>query len=86
MKKIIIFFKNLKDKVYIKLFEILVESKNRRIPKKLEEDFIELKEQFSFYNDLNQMQKIGIIFAGIILAIIVIYWHFAVITMIFRLF
>ena len=86
MKKLISFFRNLKDKVYIKLFEILVESKNRRIPKKLEEDFIELKEQFSFYNDLNQMQKIGIIFAGIILAIIVIYWHFAVITMIFRLF
>lgn len=63
-----------------------MESKNRRIPKKLEEDFIELKEQFSFFNDLNQMQKIGMIFAGIILAIIVIYWHFAVITMIFRLF
>ena len=86
MKKLISFFRNLKDKVYIKLIELLVESKNRRIPKKLEEDFIELKEQFSFYNDLNQMQKIGIIFAGIILAIIVIYWHFAVITMIFRLF
>lgn len=86
MKKLISFLRNLKEKFYIKLFEILVESKNRRIPKKLEEDFIELKEQFSFYNDLNQMQKIGIIFAGIILAIIVIYWHFAIITMIFRLF
>lgn len=86
MKKLISFLRNLKEKFYIKLFEILVESKNRRIPKKLEEDFIELKEQFSFFNDLNQMQKIGMIFAGIILAIIVIYWHFAVITMIFRLF
>lgn len=86
MKKLISFLKNLKDKVYIKLIEILVESKNRRIPKKLEEDFRELKEQFSFYNDLNQMQKICMIFGGIIIFIIVIYWHFAVITMIFRLF
>lgn len=86
MKKLISFLKNLKDKVYIKLIEILVESKNRRMPKKLEEDFRELKEQFSFYNDLNQMQKICMIFGGIIIFIIVIYWHFAVITMIFRLF
>ena len=44
MKKLISFLKNLKDKVYIKLIEILVESKNRRMPKKLEEDFRELKE------------------------------------------
>ena len=86
MKKLISFFRNLKDKVYIRLIEILVESESRRMPKKLEEEFRELKEQFSFYNDLNQMQKICMIFGGIILAIIVIYWHFAVITMIFRLF
>ena len=86
MKKMIIFLKNLRDKFYIKLIEILVESESRRMPKKLEEDFRELKEQFSFYNDLNQMQKICMIFGGIIIFIIVIYWHFAVITMIFRLF
>lgn len=86
MKKMIIFLKNLRDKVYIKLIEILVESESRRMPKKLEENFRELKEQFSFYNDLNHMQKICMILVGIILAIIVIYWHFAVITMIFGLF
>lgn len=86
MKKLISFLKKLKDKVYIKLIEILVESESRRMPKKLEEDFKELKEQFSFYNDLNQIQKICMILGGIIIAIIVIYWHFAVITMIFRLF
>ena len=86
MKKMIIFLKNLRDKFYIKLIEILVESESRRMPKKLEEDFRELKEQFSFYNDLNHMQKICMILGGIIIAIIVIYWHFAVITMIFRLF
>lgn len=86
MKKLISFLKNLKDKVYIKLIEILVESESKRIPKKLEEDFRELKEQFSFYNDLSQIQKVCIILLGIITFIIVIYWHFAVITMIFRLF
>jgi len=86
MKKMIIFLKNLRDKFYIKLIEILVESESRKMPKKLEEDFKELKEQFSFYNDLNQIQKICMILGGIIIAIIVIYWHFAVITMIFRLF
>ena len=36
MKKLISFFRNLKDKVYIKLIEILVESESRRMPKKLE--------------------------------------------------
>lgn len=86
MKKLISFLKNIKDKVYIKLIEILLESESRKMPKKLEEDLEDLKEQFSFYNDLNQMQKICMIFGGIIIFIIVIYWHFAVITMIFRLF
>lgn len=86
MKKLISFFRNLKDKVYIKLIEILAESESRRIPKKLEEDFRELKEQFSFFNDLSQIQKVCMILLGIIIFIVVIYWHFAVITMIFRLF
>ena len=86
MKKMIIFLKNLKDKVYIKLIEILVESESRKMPKKLEEDFRELKEQFSFFNDLSQIQKVCMILLGIIIFIVVIYWHFAVITMIFRLF
>jgi hypothetical protein len=86
MKKLISFLKKLKDKVYIKLIEILVESESRKMPKKLEEDFRELKEQFSFFNDLSQIQKVCMILLGIIIFIVVIYWHFAVITMIFRLF
>ena len=81
-----IFFKNLKDKVYIKLIEILVESESRKMPKKLEEDFRELKEQFSFFNDLNFPQKILTIFVGIIFLIIVIYWNFALITIILKSF
>ena len=56
MKKLISFLKKLKDKVYIKLIEILVESESRKMPKKLEEDFRELKGQFSFFNDLSQIQ------------------------------
>lgn len=86
MKKMIIFLKNLRDKFYIKLIEILVESESRKMPKKLEEDFKELKGQFSFFNDLSQIQKVCMILLGIIIFIVVIYWHFAVITMIFRLF
>ena len=86
MEKLISFLKNIKDKVYIKLIEILLESESRKMPKKLEEDLEELKEQFSFFNDLSQIQKVCMILLGIIIFIVVIYWHFAVITMIFRLF
>ena len=32
MKKMIIFLKNLRDKFYIKLIEILVESESRKMP------------------------------------------------------
>ena len=86
MKKLIIFFKNLKDKIYIKLIEILLESESKKMPKKLEEDLEDLKEQFSFFSSLNLMQKVCMIFGGIIFTIIVVYWHFAIITMISRFF
>ena len=86
MEKLISFLKNIKDKVYIKLIEILLESESRKMPKKLEEDLEELKEQFSFFSSLNLMKKVCMIFGGIIFTIIVIYWHFAIITMISRLF
>ena len=86
MKKLISFLRNLKEKFYIKLFEILVESKNKKMPKKLEKDLEELKEQFSFFNDLTPMQKVCMIFGGIIISIIVIYWHFALIMMILKVF
>lgn len=86
MKKFIIFFKNLKYKLYNKLIEILVDAEMKKMPKKLEEDFRELKEQFSFFNDLNPMQKVCMIFGGIIISIIVIYWHFALIMMILKVF
>ena len=56
------------------------------MPKKLEKDLEELKEQFSFFNDLNFPQKILTIFVGIIFLIIVIYWNFALITIILKSF
>ena len=86
MKKLISFLKNIKDKVYIKLIEILLESESRKMPKKLEEDLKELKEQFSFFSDLNFSQKVLIVLGCIFFLIIVIYWHFALIMMISKAF
>ena len=86
MKKLINFFKNLRDKFYIKLIEILLESEGKKMPKKLEKDLEELKEQFSFFNDLNKMQKICTIFGFIFFLSIVIYWNFALIMMILKSF
>ena len=86
MKKLINFFKNLRDKFYIKLIEILLESEGKKMPKKLEKDLEELKEQFSFFNYLNKMQKICTIFGFIFFLSIVIYWHFALIMMILKSF
>ena len=57
MKKIIVFFKNLRDKLYIKLIEILLEAEGKKIPKNLKKDLDELKEQFSFFSDLNFHKK-----------------------------
>ena len=86
MKKIIVFFKNLRDKLYIKLVEILLEAEGKKIPKNLKKDLDELKEQFSFFSDLNFSQKVLIILGCIFFLIIVIYWHFALIMMILKVF
>ena len=86
MKKIIVFLKNLRDKLYIKLIEILLEAEEKKIPKNLKKDLDELKEQFSFFSDLNFSQKVLIILGCIFFLIIVIYWHFALIMMILKVF
>lgn len=86
MKKIIVFLKNLRDKLYIKLIEILLEAEGKKIPKNLKKDLDELKEQFSFFSDLNFSQKVLIILGCIFFLIIVIYWHFALIMMILKVF
>ena len=38
MKKIITFFKNSKNKLYLKLIEILLESEKPQLPKKIKND------------------------------------------------
>ena len=86
MKKIIIFWKNLKDKLYNKLTEILLDAERKKFPKNLKKDLDELKEQFSFFNDLNKMQKIYTIFGFIFFLSIVIYWQFALIMMLLKIF
>ena len=86
MKKIIIFWKNLKDKLYNKLTEILLDAERKKFPKNLKKDLDELKEQFSFFNDLNKMQKIYTIFGFIFFLSIVIYWQFALIMIILKIF
>ena len=86
MKKIIFLFKNLKDKLYNKLIEILLEAEGKKMPKKLEKDFKELKEQFSFFNDLKPIQKFYTIGCFTFFLIIFIYWCFALIMMISKVF
>ena len=86
MKKIIIFWKNLKDKLYNKLTEILLDAERKKFPKNLKKDLDELKEQFSFFNDLKPIQKFYTILGCIFFLIIVIYWHFALIMMILKVF
>ena len=86
MKKLINFFKNLRDKFYIKLIEILLEAEGKKMPKNLKRYLDELKEQFSFFSDLNFSQKVLIILGCIFFLIIVIYWHFALIMMISKAF
>ena len=86
MKKLINFFKNLRDKFYIKLIEILLDAEGKKIPKNLKRDLDELMEQFSFFSDLNFSQKVLIILGCIFFLIIVIYWHFALIMMISKAF
>lgn len=53
MEKIIIFFKNLIDKFYIKLIEILLEAEGKKCQKKLEKDL----EELNFFSDLNFFTK-----------------------------
>lgn len=84
MKKLITFFKSLKDKLYLKLIEILLDAEQKKFPKNLKKELNELKEQFSFFHDLKPMQKVYAIMGCIFFLVIVIYWHFALIMMILK--
>lgn len=58
MKKIIFLFKNLKDKLNIKLMEILLEAEKPQLPKELRND---LDNFFELFGELNLLEKIIVI-------------------------
>lgn len=58
MKKIIFLFKNLKDKLNIKLMEILLEAEKPQLPKELRND---LDNFFELFGELNLLKKIIVI-------------------------
>lgn len=64
MKKTITFFKNFKNKLYLKLIEILLETENHKFPKKIKDDW---KENFVFFEELEFSEKILFVFFGSIL-------------------
>ena len=79
MKKIIIYFKNLRDRLYLEFIEILMQNDD---PKRINQD---LKEKFSFVkdfwvfinnNNFNLLQKVMITLSMIIFFVFIIYIHF----------
>ena len=79
MKKIIIFLKNLKDRLYLEFIEILMQNDNpRRINQDLKEKFSFVKDFWSFINNnnLNLLQKVMITLSMIIFFVFIIYVHY----------
>lgn len=62
MKKIFYFFKNLKNKFYLKLIDILLEAEKPQLPKDLKDN---LDDFFKLFDELKFFEKIlvGIIFS-----------------------
>ena len=75
MKKIITFFKNSKNKLYLKLIEILLESEKPQLSKKIKNDW---KENFWFFEELQFSEKILFVFFSIISFLILIFWIYGV--------
>ena len=80
MKKIITFFKNSKNKLYLKLIEILLESEKPQLPKKIKNDW---KENFWFFEELEFSEKILFVFFAVISFLFLIFWIYGV-FLIFR--
>lgn len=79
MKKIIIFLKNLKDRLYLEFIEILMQNDDpRRINQDLKEKFSFVKDFWSFINNnnLNLLQKVMITLSMIIFFVFIIYVHY----------
>lgn len=80
MKKIITFFKNSKNKLYLKLIEILLEAENHEFPKKIKNDW---EENFGFFEELEFSEKILFVFFAVISFLFLIFWIYGV-FLIFR--
>ena len=80
MEKIITFFKNFKNKLYLKLIEILLDAENHKFPKKIKNDW---KENFWFFEELQFSEKILFVFFAVISFLILIFWIYGV-FLIFR--
>lgn len=81
MKKIIIFLKNLKDRLYLEFIEILMQNDDpRRINQDLKEKFSFVKDFWSFINNnnFNLLQKVMITLSMIIFFVFIIYIHFII--------
>lgn len=79
MEKIIIFLKNLKDRLYLEFIEILMQNDDpRRINQDLKEKFSFVKDFWSFINNnnLNLLQKVMITLSMIIFFVFIIYVHY----------
>lgn len=58
MKKFIYFFKNLKNKLYLKLIEVLLEAEKPHLPKELKDN---LENFFELFSELKLSEKIIVI-------------------------
>lgn len=72
MKKIFYFFKNLKNKFYLKLIDILLEAEKPQLPKELRNN---LNNFFELFDELKFSEKI---FVGIIFSISTVYMIFLI--------
>lgn len=72
MKKFIYFFKNLKNKFYLKLIDILLEAEKPQLPKDLKDN---LNNFFELFDELKFSEKI---FVGIIFSISTVYMIFLI--------
>lgn len=81
MKKTIIFFKNFKNKLYLKLIEILLDAENHKFPKKIKDDW---QENFGFFEELEFSEKILFVFFSIISFLFLSFWIYGVFLLISR--
>ena len=81
MKKTISFFKNLKNTLYIKLIEILLEAEKPQLPKELRDN---ISNFFELFDELKNSEKILVIIIFIFSTLYVFFWIFKLYSLIFK--